>query len=226
MTLTTRVPGTPDPTLPPVLPTFGLDIAHFWHPRSYTTGQTTWRDEIGTLDLNLSGTNVLKETEASGRPVLRTQSTGNFIREAIDPAQIRTVVLVGKPTAADAGGSPYIINVGSGGITQAVDGSTTAATVPATTNVTGVAMDAYHFYAVSFPVSRLAAFAVDGAGRTLSVAAGAEMDALRIAGTATQRRDLRIAAAFSLTTTLTATQLTTSVYPAVRAWFSDLPWGA
>jgi hypothetical protein len=229
MTLVTRVPGTPDPSLPPVLPSFGRsDVVHMWHPRSYTSGDTIWRDEIGELPLNLSGTvgtAVTKDPETSGRPTLHTRSTGAFLNESVPQAEARTVVILAKLNAADAGGTPYLLQLGSVSLAQAVGGATTATTVPATSNITGVAMDVWHMYAVSMPASRLATFAVDGASRTLATAAGADNNVLRISATSSLRRESRLGMVLTLANALTPAELA-DLFIEVKTWFSDLTWGS
>lgn len=225
MTLITRVPGTPDPTLPPVVPSFGLALDHFWHPRTYTAGAAAWRDSIGSIDLPVFGTaaDIGKPTAASGRPLLHLTDTASLRHEAVADTEIRTVILIAQPLTSDAGtgATMDVLNVGNSAIRQALSADVAVPTNPATD--LPAARDAWHMYACVNPASLIYEFAVDGATAVRPTVGPGANTALRI-GTngSTTHRALTIAGIAASRTAYAAADLAAEAFPAIRAWFNDL----
>lgn len=233
MTLITRVSGTPDATLPRLLPSLGMSVDHFWHPRSYVPGASTWYDEIGGTALSVylgaagAVSDITVETVAgTGRPIVRTRSTANFGNGAIGASEIATVVVVAKPSSTDAtaGTAPYYgLFTAQAGFVQPA-GSSTVTTVPSTSTFTA-AQDAWHMYAITNPTSKLFEFTIDGSSSVLGTAAGAQSTALAIGGkadTGSGKRELRVAAIITSRTVYSRAHLTGVVYPSIKKWFNDL----
>lgn len=232
MTLVIRASGSsPDSSLPPVLPSFGLsDLTHFYHPVTFADGGSEWADSLGTIPLPVVGDTSINQESDSGRLTVRLTTTASFFPGTVFPtAEVGSVFVVAKIGATDGHGGTagYILHNGASGIAHNTVGSTTITLTNGASGATA-ALDKWHLFSISTPTAtKISRYTVDGNSFTASSAAALNPTTLRLgANNTTNHKQYTVAAAFAAASDIPAATITGTVYPLVKAWWPELDWAA
>lgn len=224
MTIITRIPGSPDPTLPTVMPDLGIILNHSYYPGGITT--TGWQDSTGLLNLGAVGTGIIDRHTDNGQVVAYFDGTvrAGTAAPAFVEGEVQTVIVVARPNDADIATSPYIFNGGSVGISQGGSSGPPAAVRNGNnpTILPAFPRGKWHMYAISTPVGGAGVFALDGQNTALLGTSAAT--SITIAGNPTGFRQLRVAAVLTSQQAVSADLLNNTVYPRLKSWFNLLPW--
>lgn len=225
MTVVSTIPGTPDPTLPDLIPELGITLNHSYFPGGFSS--TGWTDSTGDLDLGAVGAGTIQRFTDNGQDI--AYFDGTVRAESAFPAfvegDVQTVIIVARPNDADIATSPYMFNGGSVGISQGGSSGAPAAVRNGNnpTLLPASVRNKWHMYAISTPIGSAGSFVLDNLSTALLGTSGGT--SISVAGSPTGFRQLRVAAVLTSQEAISAATLTGTVYPRLKSWFALLPWG-
>jgi hypothetical protein len=227
MSLVTRVASSSiDPTLPPVVPSFGTTLSHFYHAGRFPDNGTEWADAIGSIPLPVDGDTSITQESESSRPTVRLTTAASFFPGTVftDVGSVFVVAKIGA-TDGNAGAAGYVLHNGASAIAHNTAGSTALTLTNGASGATA-ALDKWHLFSISTPTStKITRFTVDGNLYTASSAATLNPTTIRVGENAAgNHKAMTVAAVFATATDLPAATITGTVYPLVKAWWPDFTW--